>query len=255
MRSWMRLPTGWQGLRAVLSAWCCALAVGACAPASLRPARDARVDTDAPLAATAEDSRVRVVVEPGAWSANPRNLDQEILPLKVTIENNSNEPVRVRYADFTLAAERGVQYTPLPPLAIEGSVTETSRRPVAVTPHYGIRPYYSYQGFVVAPWYGPYYEGTGDAPAGIAPWSYPWAYDPTYYDTYYPRWLVDLPTPDMLARALPEGIVEPGGRVTGFMYFPRITASLDRVTFQANLKDGAHDDQTVASVRLPFEVS
>ena len=249
MTSWTRSRKTWQAFRSTALLGCCVLAAYACAPVELRPASDARVVADAPRAAVAEDSAVRVIVEAGAWSANPRNLDQEILPLKVTIENDGSEPVRVRYADFTLAAERGIQYTPLPPLAIDGSVTETSARPVAVPPRNPIRPYYTHHGFLLAPWYGPYYDG--DWPSS----GYPWRYDSRYYDAYYPRWRVDLPTADMLTRALPEGVVEPGGRVTGFMYFQRIRDGLDRVTFQANLTAAARDDRTVAIVRLPFEVS
>jgi hypothetical protein len=101
---------------------------------------------------------------------------------------------------------------------------------------------------LIAPWYAPYYY------APVSPWRYPWVYDPLYYDTYYPRWEIDLPTSDMLERALPEGVIEPGGRVTGFVYFPTIANDLDHVTFEASLSDGP-DGERFAMLAVPFNVS
>ncbi|HKY60237.1 MAG TPA: hypothetical protein VJP59_04420, partial [Gemmatimonadota bacterium] len=51
---------------------------------------------------------------------------------------------------------------------------------------------------------------------------------------------VELPTSDMVSGALPEAVVEPGDRVTGFVYFVDDDDHVDldhagRVTFQAEL--------------------
>jgi hypothetical protein len=45
---------------------------------------------------------VTVTVKADAWSGQPAELT-EVNPLLVTIENNSRLPIRLRYAEFTLA--------------------------------------------------------------------------------------------------------------------------------------------------------
>ena len=103
----------------------------------------------------------------------------------------------------------------MPPLAVahqaleEGSPAFTaSPVPVPfVTGIYG-------DGFYVAAPYGPYYRG-------FPPWpgTFPFAYG--YYDNYYPYWPQSLPTTDMLSKTLPEGVVDNGGKVAGFLFFQR----------------------------------
>jgi hypothetical protein len=227
------------------------LLLAACMPARLKPAEEASTLPNAPLAAVTEQDGVRMVVEPGAWSANPENLESRILPLKVSITNNNSRPVRVRYSDFTLEGN-GLRYTPLPPIEIRGRVTETADRPVYVpswrSPFYSpFEPRFSHYHFHVAPWYAPYYMG-------MSAWPRPWRYDPFYYDTYYPRWNVNLPTSEMIELAIPEGVIEPGGRVSGFLYFQPISGDLERVTFKAQLMDG-NGGQRLGALELPFDVS
>jgi len=223
----------------------------ACSPARLKPAEETRTLPNAPLAAVTEQGGVRMIVEPGAWTSNPENLGSRILPLKVSITNNNSEPVRVRYSDFTLEGN-GLRYTPLPPIEIRGRVIETADRPVYVpsyrSPFYSpFQPRFSHQHFRVAPWYAPYY-------VGMSAWSRPWRYDPFYYDTYYPQWRVDLPTSEMVELAIPEGVIEPGGSVSGFLYFQPISGDLDRVTFKADLMNG-EDGKRLGTLELPFDVS
>jgi hypothetical protein len=85
-------------------------------------------------------------------------------------------------------------------------------------------------------------------------WPRPWRYDPFYYDTYYPQWQVNLPTSEMIELAIPEGVIEPGGSVSGFLYFQPISGDLDRVTFKADLMDG-DDGQRLGALELPFDVT
>lgn len=139
---------------------------------------------------------VRLVAQTGAWRGQPSRLASELAPLKVTIENNSDEPVKLRYEDFAMETGVGIEYSPLPPLNIQGTVIERSARPLFL-PDYSIVPLFVYQGFWLAPWYAPYY-------VGLQPWHYPWAFSPAYCDIYYPRWTVELPTADMIRSAIPE---------------------------------------------------
>jgi hypothetical protein len=207
----------------------------------LKPAAEAQTVVGMPSAAVTESDAVRLVVEPGAWTGYPSNLRREVLPLKVTVENRSEQPVRLRYEDFALESGQGVRYTPLPPFRIEGSVVQRAETPV-----YRLVPRFGYHRFLVAPWYMPYY-------VGLHPWRYGWSFSPAYYDAYYPRWEVDLPTSDMLERAMPEGSVEPGGMVTGFLYFPTIDDGIEHITFEAELTQGA-DGATVAALSVPFDL-
>jgi hypothetical protein len=220
-----------------------ALLLAGCAQA-LRPAPEAQRVPGRELAAVTESAGVSMVVEAGAWNGRPDNLERELTPLRVTLQNGSGRPVRVRYDDFAIDTGRGITYAPLPPIDIRGTVTERADRPVHV-PRHAIRPRFAYSGFYVAPWYMPHY-------VGMRPWRRAWAYDPFYYDTYYPRWTVKLPTADMLEMAIPEGVIEPGGSVTGFLYFPEIGGEAERLMFRAELMDG-QDGQRVGALEVPFE--
>lgn len=216
-----------------------------CAQTKLAPAPQAQRVPGKELAAVAQTAGVRMVVEAGAWSGHPDNLAQELTPLRVTIDNGSDQPLRVRYEDFAIETGKGVRYTPLPPLRIQGTVIEQADRPVRF-PRYAVTPRFAYSGFYLAPWYSPYYPN-------LRAWSHPWAFSPFYYDTYYPRWTVKLPTPDMLEMAIPEGVIEPGGRVSGFLYFPDIAARVERVTFSAELMQG-REGQRLGALEVPFVV-
>jgi len=184
-----------------------------CAP-TLRPAPEAQRVPGRELAAITENAGVSMVVEAGAWDARPKNLDREL--------------------------------TPLPPLKIEGTVTERADRPILYA-RYAIRPRFAHSGFYIAPWYAPYY-------VGMRPWAYsPWAYNPIYYDTYYPRWTVKLPTADMLELAIPEGVIEPGGSLSGYLYFPQIDDDAKRLIFGAQLMEG-RSGMRLGALEVPFEI-
>lgn len=62
------------------------------------------------------------------------------------------------------------------------------------------------------------------------------SYDPQYYKYYFARWREgEMPTAEMLASALPEGHLLPGGDITGFLFFEKIPAEHAKLTFNANL--------------------
>jgi hypothetical protein len=229
----------------------CTLILSGCATSRLQPASDAQLVPNQPLAAASESAGVRLVVQAEAWRGAPERLDRELTPLKVTIENESDRPVRVRYEDFILETGRGLQYTPLPPINIKGEVTQTADAPVYV-PRYAIAPRvivprFGYRDFYLAPWFVSYYSG-------FRPWGYPWHFNALYYDTYYPRWTVRLPTEDMLEMAIPEGVIDAGGSLSGFLYFPDLDEDLQRVVFKANLS-GAREGKPLAALQVPFEMT
>jgi hypothetical protein len=74
-------------------------------------------------------------------------------------------------------------------------------------------------GFYVAPYLRRHYPF-------FTPFNGPFLHDPFYYDSFHPAMKrVSLPTGDMVQKALPEGVLEPGGRITGFLYLE--TADFD----------------------------
>lgn len=217
-----------------------ALLVTACmGRVKLRPAATAQTLPGEKKAAVAEAAGVRMVVETDQWSGYPVNLNQVATPLRVTVENRSSEPLRLRYNEFTLSGAEGFTAAALPPYRIEGSVTTAVARPA-------FRPRFIHRGFYYAPYYAPYWRG-------LRPWGSPWAYDPLYYDRYYTYWQTPLPTGDMLEMAIPEGVIEPQGSIRGFLYFQRLNKDLRTVTFKADLVN-AQTGRTFGTITIPFVV-
>lgn len=63
---------------------------------------------------------------------------------------------------------------------------------------------------------------------------------------------VDLPSVDMLQKALPEGVLDPGGRITGFVYFEELRDGA-RIDFTIRLFD-AVTGESFGALELPFIV-
>jgi len=58
----------------------------------------------------------------------------------------------------------------------------------------------------------------------------------------------------MLQAALPEGVLDTGGHVAGFIYFQKLPQGTERIQFRARMID-AETEQTVASLDIPFVVT
>lgn len=218
----------WNAAVVVATVW---LAAG-CARA-LVPAPGAMLVEGIRRGATAEEAGVRVTVRSQAWRGHPPDLRGVVTPLLVTIDNGGQRPLLVRYQQFTLEAPDGRTFVALPPFDIAGTVSE----PV---------------GYAAVPldrfWVAPHLR-----------WYYPWApvFDgPFFHDTwYYSRYRpvfhrIALPTGDMVQKALPEGVVDPGGRVSGFLYHEDVRG-VDGADFVARLVD-AGTGEPLGTVRIPF---
>ncbi|MFN0063934.1 MAG: hypothetical protein ACKVPX_15615 [Myxococcaceae bacterium] len=204
--------------------------------------------------AMVEAADVRVTVDGRAWDGEPYDLGDVLLPLLVTVENNSQRPVRIRYPEFALVGQTGFRYTSIPPLQADGQVRgmllpEGGQVMPAMHRRGGwvVRPRFGYRNFFIAPWYRNYYPGFG------AWWGGPFAWDPYFYPRAYSAWPLPLPTRDMMERAMPEGVVAPGGRVSGFVYFP--TVRRERwVNFEFKMVDAEQNEQTLGTITIPLEV-
>ena len=204
------------------------LAITGCAT-HLTPAPDAVLVPGRPGGAVADIAGVRVVARPNAWRGLPTDLAREVTPILVTIDNGSTVPLRVRYEQFALEAQDGRRFAGLGPFDITGTTTELV--PAAfIRPHFGLT-------------WGTWHR------YGLA--HQPFLYDPFYYDPYVRR-PVALPTGEMVQKALPEAVIEPGGRSTGFVYFEPVE-DVTRVVFRAELVH-ARTGERFAIASIPFVV-
>lgn len=215
---------------------------------TLVPDSTASVVTDTPNLATAEAEGVRVWVDGTAWRGEPLDLATRMTPLRVIIENRSTEPLRVAYRDFQLVGGSGFRYAAVAPLEATGAVSERSTSGYRIQPaaarHYVHTPRFHHRGFYVAPHYSTWYPG-------YAVWSTPFAYDPYGYQPY--AWQQPLPTDDMIAEAMPEGAVEAGGSVDGFVYFQGVARREDAVRFELQLVD-AKTQVARGTIAVPLRI-
>ncbi len=212
--------------------------LGCASQPELRPAPDAHIEkTSLGSAPTDTVQGVTVVAKPNAWRWTPTDLNKKLTPVLVRVENGSGHELLLRYDGFRLVTGRGVEYAALPPFNIKGKVSQE------------IGYAYNAPGFYVAPRLHPWYPAFGV-------WEDPFFYGP-YYSAYYPLYVqFELPTQDMLTRALPEGVLDPQGRITGFVYFPDLDAiepQPTQVRLQFTLID-AKTRRRFGVISIPFKV-
>lgn len=174
---------------------------------------------------------VDVQVDSSAWKWG--DVEDVLAPVRVTIHDGTARPLRLTYQEFTLGGPSGFRLAALPPYQVAAQ---------SPTP---VDPLWEGDGFLYAPWAVRFYRGG-------APWGGPFPYDPDYYDALWGSWPAQLPNQDVLRRALPEGVLQPGGTVSGFLYFqdqPKGTA----LTFLGTLVD-ANSGRILGTVAIPFVV-
>ncbi|WP_224241923.1 hypothetical protein [Hyalangium gracile] len=230
--------------------WLLALLVVGCIPEPrLQPRPDARVLAGDEGAAVAEANGVRLIADGEAWKGHPSNLERRLTPVEVRLENQSGRALSIRYSAFELLGASRFEYAALSPLALEEA---NASQPRCIA---GYQPGYWRMG---ATW-GPY-RAWNRGYAWGSPWRSPWWPSP-YYDPFYgpygPPYSVrceePLPTQDMLDEALPEGTLESGGTVAGFLYFPAVGERERQVILQASLVD-ATTGERFGQLSIPFQV-
>lgn len=208
-----------------------AVALAACAhPRQLVPAADAPTVAGHPRVAEETVSGVHLQVDSAAWTGG--RVSDVLSPVKVTLRNDSEHPLRIAYGAFTLGRPNGFRLQALPPFQ------------VAAQSAAAVAPAYAWTGFSIAPWHARWYGGRFPVWSGLA-------FDAPYGPAYG-GWPAALPDQDVLRHALPEGVLDPGGKLEGFLYFPdqpRGTA----LELLAALTDAA-TGQVFGTIAIPFTV-
>jgi len=196
-------------------------------------------------------------------AADVRTKDEDVrddvTPVHIILENHGNAPIRIRYSDFSLTTDDGKKFAVLPPFELR----ETEAMPMAVARTGDlIEPKWKSARFEVGLAYSPLYQRRMDRKgAEIQPsdlpletTKFPLDYDSAYYNGYYRSWSQadeDLPTRNMQQQALPEGILQPGGRLDGFMYFQNVPSNAQRVVLREEVVN-ASTGQMLDTLELPF---
>ncbi len=221
------------------------LVAGCASRPQLVPAPGAETVSPGGTIARAAAAGVTVTVDPDAWRGGTA-IARAVTPMHVRIENESGKKLAIRYRYFALLAEDGERFAALPPYEIRGTVA--GARPARAYPPIN-RLGFTYRHFYVAPFYRSLYPGLAVYRA------HPFLFDPFYYDGYYPHWSqrtrTELPTPEMLRIALPEGVLDEGGTLAGFLYFEPIDPQASAVTFRADVVDIV-SGETMGTVAIPF---
>jgi hypothetical protein len=207
----------------------------ACAHGELVPARKAKRVAGAPTAAYAVVEGVRCSANVGAWSESGDELPDGIVPVKVRIKNDSGKPIRVMHEDFVFTGKNGRTYRPVPVLPLDRDVPVPS-----------VRPMYAASNFYVAPSFRRAYRQ-------LEPWPSALERDDELYERQFQRWGNQRPSLETIRMALPEGVLEDGGVITGFLFFESPLSRESNVTFQAEFDHGRNGD-LVSSIEIPFAV-
>ncbi|MEW5850222.1 MAG: hypothetical protein AB2A00_15645 [Myxococcota bacterium] len=202
-----------------------AAALVSCArPAPLVPARLSTAS--GPAEATALSEGVYVMANSNAWDGDPRDLPRTLNPVLLAIENDSGRPITLRLRHIALRRPDGKRLTAVHPLSItdelEGTTMVAAPLSVPMEPRRGSA---GDQGNI-----SPLLPSRDTAPGG---------------------WDLPLPSPDMLSRALNEGVLHDGRKARGFVYFPLLPKDVQRVELTLELVN-ARDGRSFGRVVIPF---
>lgn len=192
-----------------------ALALGGCSSqAALQPA----AGTVPATVAQAESQQGVLITALSQPVIGPGATKRRVTPLRVSLHNASQTPIRIRYADLVLVVGEGeAEYIALPVDRFAGPAQPPAEQ------SWSELPALEANGLRVE-------QASNASPSARDP-SRP---GPDEYSNYGPEpGRVVLPTRAMIEAAIPEGTLEPGGTVTGYLYFAPVTEPEERVVLRA----------------------
>jgi len=152
---------------------------------------------------------VRLQVEPAGRQVK-REAAGAVLPVRLSLWNNSGRPLRFRFEDLALVG-RGEPLAALLPVPA-GNDALGDERGIGGAGS-AVEPTFQHQGFHVAAPYARYY-------AGLPAYNGPFDIDERYEGNHFAAWAAPS-SPEQLAQALPEGVIDDGGSISGIVYFAR----------------------------------
>lgn len=181
-------------------------------------------------------------VDTAAWDGSPVVSDL-LTPIRVSVTNHSDQPLRIRYANFALLGAYD-RYAALPPLVLQRQddvLVLAAGGPVVDKPEL------DYTGFFVAPYYAPAYPR-------LSPYEGSLMVDEDYYRRYLAVWsaLPGLPDEEIARKALPEGVLATNASVSGFLYFERVADGEEKVNFMAQAENAETHDY-FGTALIPLE--
>lgn len=216
------------------------LAVACAQQAELEPADDADTPVTGEVA-EAEMTGIELQVTGEVWQGDAI-VTETVTPVKVEISNASNHSLLIAYDDFSLLGAAS-EYDVISPfvldLADETAVTVMNVEPLTTVDVVA-------DGFLVAPWVAPAYADfeVYDADLEI---------DRGAYVDYESVWVeTGLPDEAMQAVALPEGVLSPGGIVSGYVYFEKLDPVEEDVNLMFRLEDAVTGEQ-FGALTIPME--
>ena len=213
------------------------------APQQLRPAPRAIASADAPGAVHAADEGVQLVAQVNAWPGDPA-VARESIPIRVWIRNQSPEALRIRYDDLMLVAADGSHYAVLPPVGPDHLTSEQGVRRVVRDPEF------QQSGFSVAPYLAYAYPSLQ---VYGGEFDYETGYFRRYREASEKRVRRD---PLALTLGIPEGVLQSGGEIRGFLFFERVEpgdAEKGLIRLHADLETAEAEDLAVLSIPFAME--
>ncbi len=211
-----------------------------CATTTLQPAADAsRAPGGGAVASTAGVEIVTMTPDfPGIV-----DIEGAVTPVKVRITNEGPNPVLIRYGDFMLTGADGTTYDALPLRRIDTTVSA----PVGLYDPI-LSPRFRYRGFRVAPYYSGIYPGIPRFGDPFVFGRYGWGgYDAAFGGNFA---RVRLPTPEMYRNVLPEGVLDPGGSLEGWLYFQHVGRREGALSFNASVMSVS--GASLGNIAIPY---
>ena len=201
---------------------------------TLEPAKTATPVEGEPRAARASRDGIQLTAKSG-WPGKVQ-IQSAVTPLLVTLENDSGAAIQVSYDDFQIWGPDNQAFRALPIGAIQGEVDATAGADNPV-------PEKTTKRFSIAPGFESPEPGTE-------------LYDEDFeHDGYAAHnnelYRVKLPTESMFRGALPEGTLEDGGMVEGYLYFEHVGSDVEKATLRAQF---ARDTTNAVALEIPFTV-
>ncbi|HEX2957012.1 MAG TPA: hypothetical protein VHO70_09265 [Chitinispirillaceae bacterium] len=219
---------------------------GCCSPKIvLKPASTLQRLTNVQDAVQVNCAGIRIIVEAGAWYG-PENDGKEIVPLHITISNNSGFPIFIRYSDFyMIGLKTGNVYRALPPYQFANAVESNAARLPEV---FTFKPDFTAEKFGVAHYCSDMYP---DLPV----WKGMFIYKRLFYEHYYPVWAKKRvhSFEALLQSEIPEGVILDGGFVNGFLYFETFSKAEKKVFFNFGLCE-ARRGLLLEKISIPFTI-